>query len=265
MKKSLLLIVALLASLSAWAQIPQIVTVVEQTGVITQTSTLYVGEVMLDGQQSFYYLYSQDLTNSSVVLAAVRDCLADFKGGQYSEMTPGVVGELVEKGVAVCSNSDYESMMNSDWTSSANAAQACLPGKTLISSSSENLFETDADFAENCTNLISDNGITLIGDAGETLPVTSVLGALSGTSTDNSTYTVIDGELVELIERYITYSFESITVIYTKAELESTVTGVEDINVATAKSGQRYNLMGQPVGKDYKGIVIEDGKKRVIK
>lgn len=265
MKKFILLIVALLASLSAWAQIPQIVTVVEQTGVITQTSTLYVGEVMLDGQQSFYYLYSQDLTNSSVVLAAVRDCLADFKDGQYSEMTPGVVGELVEKGVAVCSNSDYESMMNSDWTSAANAAQACLPGKTLTSSSSENLFETDADFAENCTNLISDNGITLIGDAGETLPVTSVLGALSGTSTDNSTYTVIDGELVELIERYITYSFESITVIYTKAELESTVTGVEDINVATAKRGQRCNLMGQPVGKDYKGIVIEDGKKRVIK
>ena len=46
---------------------------------------------------------------------------------------------------------------------------------------------------------------------------------------------------------------------------EATVTGVEDINVATTKSGQRYNLMGQPVGKDYKGIVIEDGRKRVIK
>ena len=46
---------------------------------------------------------------------------------------------------------------------------------------------------------------------------------------------------------------------------ETTVTGVEDINAAHIKSGQRYNLMGQPVGKDYKGIVIEDGKKRVIK
>jgi hypothetical protein len=123
----------------------------------------------------------------------------------------------------------------------------------------------DADFAENCTDLISGNGITIIGDAGETLPVTSVLGVLSSTSTDNSTYTVIDGELVELIDRYLTYSFESVTVIYTKAEFESTVTGVEDINVATTKRGQRYNLMGQPVAGDYKGIVIENGKKRVIK
>lgn len=44
-----------------------------------------------------------------------------------------------------------------------------------------------------------------------------------------------------------------------------TVTGIEDIVTTTAKSGQRYNLMGQPVGKDYKGIVIEDGKKIIVR
>ena len=43
------------------------------------------------------------------------------------------------------------------------------------------------------------------------------------------------------------------------------VTGVEDINAAQPKSGQRYNLMGQPVGKDYKGVVFEDGKKIVVR
>ena len=43
------------------------------------------------------------------------------------------------------------------------------------------------------------------------------------------------------------------------------VSGVEDINAAQPRSGQRYNLMGQPVGKDYKGVVVEDGQKRVIK
>ena len=41
-------------------------------------------------------------------------------------------------------------------------------------------------------------------------------------------------------------------------------TSIDDIN-ATAKTGQRYNLMGQPVGKDYKGIVIEDGQKIIVK
>lgn len=46
---------------------------------------------------------------------------------------------------------------------------------------------------------------------------------------------------------------------------ESFVTGVEDINVVTAKRGQRYNLLGQPVAGDYKGIVIENGKKIIVR
>ena len=39
------------------------------------------------------------------------------------------------------------------------------------------------------------------------------------------------------------------------------VTGLNDINAAQPRSGQRYNMLGQPVGKDYRGIVIEDGRK----
>lgn len=42
-------------------------------------------------------------------------------------------------------------------------------------------------------------------------------------------------------------------------------TSITDINADAAKSGRRYNLMGQPVSRDYKGIVVEDGRKRVIK
>lgn len=49
-----------------------------------------------------------------------------------------------------------------------------------------------------------------------------------------------------------------------RAVRESTQTGIDEINAA-AKNGQRYNLMGQPVGKDYKGIVIEDGKKIIVR
>ena len=46
---------------------------------------------------------------------------------------------------------------------------------------------------------------------------------------------------------------------------ETIITGINGINAAKPKTGQRYNVLGQPVGKDYKGIVIEDGVKRVIK
>ena len=43
------------------------------------------------------------------------------------------------------------------------------------------------------------------------------------------------------------------------------VTGVEDIAVPTVKPGQRYNLLGQPVSSDYKGVVIENGRKIIVR
>ena len=44
-------------------------------------------------------------------------------------------------------------------------------------------------------------------------------------------------------------------------------TGIIEVAVDPAVEGkrQRYNIMGQPVGDDYKGIVIENGKKEVVK
>ncbi len=48
--------------------------------------------------------------------------------------------------------------------------------------------------------------------------------------------------------------------------VEETPTGIDNINAdKTVKSGAMYNLAGQRVGKDYKGIVIVDGKKYVQK
>lgn len=46
----------------------------------------------------------------------------------------------------------------------------------------------------------------------------------------------------------------------------TTPTHIVDISATTkSKSSQRYNLMGQPVSRNYKGIVIEDGKKIVVR
>ena len=41
-------------------------------------------------------------------------------------------------------------------------------------------------------------------------------------------------------------------------------TGIDDITVESPSDHQRYNVLGQPVGSDYRGIVIEDGKKVLV-
>ena len=97
----------------------------------------------------------------------------------------------------------------------------------------------------------------------ETLTVTTVDGEPSGAPVLR-----LRGGSLELTPgENGTYTFQmpAAPVTVSATFKETTVTGVEDINVATTKSGQRYNLMGQPVSRDYKGIVIEDGRKRVIK
>lgn len=64
-----------------------------------------------------------------------------------------------------------------------------------------------------------------------------------------------------------TYTFEmpAAAVNVNASFKESIPTGVANLNIDTPKNGKRYNLMGQPVGKDYKGIVVEDGKKLIIR
>ena len=47
---------------------------------------------------------------------------------------------------------------------------------------------------------------------------------------------------------------------------DDTPTNIVELNETNKTcSSRRYNLMGQPVGKDYKGIVIEDGRKILVK
>ena len=97
----------------------------------------------------------------------------------------------------------------------------------------------------------------------ETLTVTTVDGEPSGAPVLR-----LRGGSLELTPgENGTYTFQmpAAPVTVSATFKETTVTGLIDLDAARLKSGQRYNLMGQPVSRDYKGIVIEDGRKRVIK
>lgn len=55
---------------------------------------------------------------------------------------------------------------------------------------------------------------------------------------------------------------------YAKATVftsEALPTGITNITAEKAQNGVRYNLAGQRVSKDFKGVVIENGKKIIVK
>ena len=199
---------------------------------ITQTSTLYLGEVVLNGQQSFYYLYSTDLTNAETVFAAVKDALSDFKGGIYTALVPDIVGESEDKGIAICSNPDYTAKMNANWISADNAGQACLNQTDVTASSSDDLYETDADFAAKCSKGFDEDGAEYVDNDGNDWTFSGILGKLSTTITDTVSYKFINGKLVQNTDRQSDYTCESVTVIYTKVEFAGDANGDEKVNVA---------------------------------
>ena len=45
---------------------------------------------------------------------------------------------------------------------------------------------------------------------------------------------------------------------------DGVITGIDNVKIQYNKTG-RYNLMGQPVGPDYRGIVIQNGKKVIVR
>jgi hypothetical protein len=202
---------------------------------ITGSSTVYVGEVTVNGEPGFHYLYSEDLTNYETVFAMVKASLSNFKEGKFSVLVPTLVGNTEDKGIAVCSDASYAASMNSDWKSAVKAGKACYTTATENTSSDVNLYESDADFAAKCASEYTNEyeEATLVDKAGQSAVLTGPLGKLSATNTDIVTYTVIDGVLVKKIDRLIFHKCEAITVIYTKADL-SDITAVKNVKAAGA-------------------------------
>ena len=220
MKRFFITLIALGEMLTGgWAK--TVLNVTGQTAKVVSYSTVYVGEVIVDGQPAFHYLYSDDINNGSMVIYSLWRSLLHIKDETYSAM---IANEFVDyisenKGLAFCSNSAFEPMMNADWKDAVQAGIACLPNHTAVaSSSSTDLFLTDAVFAAKCT---FDENADIVDNAGNDLAISGPIGELSATNTDNVTYTVDGGELVKHIDRHVDYTCEMVTVIYTKAEFHS--------------------------------------------
>ena len=54
--------------------------------------------------------------------------------------------------------------------------------------------------------------------------------------------------------------------VYVKGRFNSSANAIEDVKAPSLQTeGHSYNMAGQRVGKNYKGIVIKNGKKYLVK
>lgn len=356
MKKTVLLLVALFASLTAWAA--NVVETVTSYENVTKNSTVYVGEVVVDGTSVIKYLYSDDVTMYSVVRQNLLDALTGMADDDYAALfQANWPDNYTPEAFAFCADAELAAAMDENWSNAQYVGSLYYPGKTVTSTVNSNLYDLDEGFKAVLDAKTEERVSTIDNPLNEEKCIVFHLGA---NATENVYYTVEDGQVIKHVDTHIDYSCEVTTVIYTKVELtssaysitlpesfehgsvtcdkesaaegetvtltvtpdenyelesltvttvdgtdpsgapmlaprranvdctagengtytflmpaapvtvnatfkESTVTGLIDLDAAQPNSGQRYNLMGQPVGKDYKGIVIEDGKKMIVR
>lgn len=84
------------------------------------------------------------------------------------------------------------------------------------------------------------------------------------TAADNIHHTLTDDERIMLYQKG-RFQVDYFDVKSINLNFGSGIaTGIRSVE-ADADSHTRYNLSGQRVGQDYRGIVIENGRKRVVK
>ena len=112
--------------------------IVEVRETVTRESTVYAGEIFVDGQSAMKYLYSTDLSNHSQVFKNLQDALA---GTAFDGLVPTITGESETRGLAV--SSAHAENMNADWTSAAAVAKLFYTG-TPGAETNGNLYDLNA-------------------------------------------------------------------------------------------------------------------------
>lgn len=192
----------------------------------TKTSTVYVGEVVVDGVSVIKYLYSDDITiSNSMPLQNLLDGLNGMADSDYAALLEAykVYGYIIlpEERLALCSNPDLIADMDANWSSAGYVGTLYYADKSVVSDINSNLYDLDAGFKAVLDAKTAQRIEDIDNIINEPKSFVTHLGA---SSTNNVWYTVENGQVIKHVETSIVYSSEVTTVIYTKVELETLMT-----------------------------------------
>ena len=235
-----------LFSFTASAQ--NVVNTVHSCEQITSEPTVYLGEIVLDGETVLTYIYSDfawylyqmrpdyetgEYYREDIALATV---IESMDRTAFADLMTAFLDELVAQnghhagnfdGIRLCSDAAYTDCMDDTWAAAETVAALVCPGMTVVSESSDNAYDIDEGF-RTAFDLKEQERTAVVDD-----PVDSekrVIVYTDVNTNSNVYYTVEDGEIVKHVDTFVTFSCAAITVLYTKVELSSGAVAVGDIN-----------------------------------
>lgn len=212
----MLLLASLSVHVSAWSQ--NSVSTITTSENITKKSTVYAGEVVVDGVTMTKYLFSDNMSRKEDVIINLLSGLQGMTDGSYATLLFGTEADAEATGLALCSDPELIAAMDENWSSAQKVGALYYPGKNVTSATNSNLYDTDNVFKA-VVDTKNEEGLAVINnpiDAGKSIVI-----HIGSHATDNVYYTIEDGQLVRHYDTNVIYDSEAVSVIYTKVELET--------------------------------------------
>ena len=212
----MLLLASLSVHVSAWSQ--NSVSTITTSENITKKSTVYAGEVVVDGVTMTKYLFSDNMSRKEDVITNLLSGLQGMTDGSYATLLDGTEADAEATGLALCSDPELIAAMDKNWSSAQYVGTLYYAGKTVLSETNSNLYDIDEGFkaALDVQTAARAENIENLADVKKCM----VTHLDSRTVTD-VWYNIVDGQVVRHSDINVIYDSEATTVIYTKVELET--------------------------------------------
>ncbi len=215
-RAALLLFAALFAHTSAWAQ--QSVSTITRIENLFKSSTVYVGEVVVDGESKIKYLYSGNMSRKVDVINNLLSGLQGMADDSYASLLDGIEADEEASGLALCSDPELVAAMDENWSSAQQVGALYFTGKSVASETNSNLYDIDEGFKAKLDELTE----ARTADIHEPLDAGNcIITHIDTRVVTNVYYTTEDGRVIRHYDTNVIYDSEKITVIFTKVELES--------------------------------------------
>lgn len=179
-------------------------------------STIYAGEIKKDGVTVLNYLYSDDVTRSSVLFDNLRKTLT----AEFSDLVPSIVEEQTETGLKELSTTSLNDIdlttLDADWKNACSVVNQIYGEVNCHEVINRNMYEVNDEYKRDLDEL---NQPRLEGIDNPIEENDIIVSHLGTKTTDSVTFTVIDGQLVEVHDVELIYLSEATTVIYTSVNI----------------------------------------------
>lgn len=213
-----LLFAVLLAHLLSWAQ--SSVSTITTTENIIKTTTVYAGEVVVDGVTMIKYLYSDDMSRKEEVINNLLNGLQGMTDDSYATLLDGLEADAEASGLALCSDAELVAAMDENWSSAKVVGMQYFSDKTVASETNSNLYDIDEGFkaALDAQAAARAENIETLADVEK-----CIVTHLDSRTVTDVWYNIVDGNRIRHYDTTVIYDSESTTVIFTKVELESSM------------------------------------------